>query len=88
MPPPHSPATRRARVIPKLLRFLDLLIWHSNLVHGARLIEREGATRKSLSAHDYAEDMERYSDLHGQAGSSYELRPKDVWSALGCRCPG
>ena len=29
----------------------DLFIWHANLLHGGRPVEREGATRKSLVAH-------------------------------------
>jgi hypothetical protein len=56
----------------------DLLIWHSNLIHGARRISRAGATRRSLIAHYYAEDVEHYSDLYGHAVSSRDLRTTEA----------
>ena len=40
----------------------DLLIWHANLLHGGRGIEREGATRKSLVAHYFGEGVLCYHE--------------------------
>lgn len=41
----------------------DVLVWHSNLVHGAHLVERAGAERMCLIVHYYGERCEPYSDL-------------------------
>ena len=49
--------------VPFLPRRGDALVWHSNLLHGARPISRAGATRKSLIAHYFGADAEHYSDL-------------------------
>jgi len=45
----------------------DVLVWHSNLLHGALPVERSDATRKSLIAHYFAEGVEVYSDLFQRA---------------------
>lgn len=41
----------------------DVLIWHSNLIHGAHPKERDEATRKSLIVHYFGASSEPYSDL-------------------------
>lgn len=41
----------------------DVLIWHGNLVHGGGAIQREGATRRSMVAHYYAQDAICYHEL-------------------------
>ena len=53
----------------------DILIWHSNLLHGAHLTTRAGATRKSLIAHYFGAEAEHYSDLFQRACLSPDLRP-------------
>jgi Phytanoyl-CoA dioxygenase (PhyH) len=40
----------------------DLLIWHANLLHGGRGIEREGSTRKSLVAHYFGDGVLCYHE--------------------------
>ena len=40
----------------------DLLVWHANLLHGGRGIEREGATRKSLVAHYFGDGVLCYHE--------------------------
>ncbi len=52
----------------------DVLVWHSNLLHAAALIEREGATRRSLIAHYFADHTQHYSDMYGWDCISPELR--------------
>jgi ectoine hydroxylase-related dioxygenase (phytanoyl-CoA dioxygenase family) len=46
-----------------LARKGDLLVWHANLLHGGHAIAREGATRKSLVAHYFAEGVLCYHEL-------------------------
>ncbi len=41
----------------------EVLLWHSNILHGGAPIERSGSTRKSLVAHYFAGDVWHYSDL-------------------------
>ncbi len=41
----------------------DVLIWHSNLLHGGSAITKEGSTRKSMVCHYYAEDVVCYHEL-------------------------
>jgi hypothetical protein len=41
----------------------DMLIWHHNLLHGGRPVEREGSTRRSLVAHYFAEDVICYHEV-------------------------
>ena len=40
----------------------DVLIWHANLLHGGRAIERPGATRESLVAHFFGEGVLCYHE--------------------------
>ena len=49
--------------VPFLAKQGDVLVWHSNLLHGAHHTRREGATRKSLIIHYYGKGVETYSDL-------------------------
>ena len=41
----------------------DVLVWHSNLLHGGRPIARRGSTRRSLVAHFFAEEVLRYHEV-------------------------
>ena len=41
----------------------DLLIWHANLLHGGSAIHQKGATRKSLVAHYFCEDVICYHEI-------------------------
>lgn len=41
----------------------DVLIWHSNLLHGGSPITEKGTTRKSMVCHYYAEDVVCYHEL-------------------------
>lgn len=41
----------------------DVLLWHHNLLHGGTAIERPGATRRSLVAHFFAEDVLCYHEV-------------------------
>ena len=41
----------------------DVLIWHSNLLHGGSPIIQKGTTRKSMVCHYYAEDVICYHEL-------------------------
>jgi hypothetical protein len=41
----------------------DLLLWHANLLHGGRPVTREGATRRSLVAHYFADDVLCYHEV-------------------------
>jgi hypothetical protein len=52
----------------------DALFWHSNLIPGAALTARAGATRRSLTAHYYAAGVDHYSDLFQRACLSPDLR--------------
>ena len=56
----------------------DILIWHSNLLHGARHITRADATRRSLIAHYFGEQAEHYSDLFQRPCLSPDLRPRSA----------
>jgi hypothetical protein len=40
----------------------DVLIWHANLIHGGRGIEKPGSTRKSLVAHYFAKGVLCYHE--------------------------
>jgi len=52
-----------------------ILIWHSNLLHGAESVTRRGSTRRSLIVHYYGERAEHYSDLFQRACPLPGLRP-------------
>lgn len=52
----------------------DVLIWHSNLLHGARPVERAGAERYCMVVHYFGEHCESYSDLFQRALPSRGLR--------------
>lgn len=41
----------------------DVLVWHANLIHGGSAIHREGATRRSMVAHYYADDVFCYHEI-------------------------
>lgn len=41
----------------------DMLIWHANLLHGGSAIQRSGATRRSLVAHYFCEDVICYHEM-------------------------
>lgn len=41
----------------------DLLIWHANLLHGGEAIRKPGATRKSMVAHYFCEDVICYHEM-------------------------
>ena len=41
----------------------DVLIWHANLIHGGEAIRDAGATRKSMVAHYFAEDVICYHEI-------------------------
>ncbi|HHM20513.1 MAG TPA: phytanoyl-CoA dioxygenase, partial [Bacteroidetes bacterium] len=41
----------------------DVLVWHANLLHGGDPIRRPGATRKSMVAHYYCEDVICYHEI-------------------------
>ena len=41
----------------------DVLVWHHNLLHGGSGIERQGATRRSLVAHYFAEGVLCYHEV-------------------------
>ena len=46
-----------------LARSGDVLVWHANLLHGGRPIERPSATRRSMVAHYFAEDVLCYHEV-------------------------
>jgi hypothetical protein len=52
----------------------DVLLWHSNLLHGAQLTKRAGATRRSLIVHYFGEYSEPYSDLFHRKCDVPQLR--------------
>lgn len=41
----------------------DVLVWHANLLHGGSPITREGATRKSMVCHYFAEGVLCYHEI-------------------------
>ena len=41
----------------------DVLIWHSNLLHGGQAIKKEGATRKSMVAHYFCKEVICYHEM-------------------------
>lgn len=41
----------------------DVLIWHSNLLHGGGAITKEGTSRKSMVAHYYTQEVVCYHEL-------------------------
>ena len=41
----------------------DILIWHSNLLHGGSPITEEGLTRKSMVAHYFCKDVICYHEI-------------------------
>lgn len=52
----------------------DVLLWHSNLLHGAHAVERAGATRRSLIVHYFGERATPYSDLFQRPCDVPDLR--------------
>ncbi len=46
-----------------LARKGDVLVWHANLLHGGRPIERAGASRRSLVAHYFAQGVLCYHEV-------------------------
>ena len=52
-----------AEKVPFEARKGDVLVWHHNLLHGGGAIEREGATRKSLVAHFFADGVLGYHEV-------------------------
>jgi len=52
----------------------DVLVWHSNLLHGAHFTTRAEATRQSLIVHYFAEGVLIYSDLWQRACEDPGLR--------------
>jgi hypothetical protein len=46
-----------------LARKGDVLVWHANLLHGGRPIERAGTTRRSLVAHYFAQGVLCYHEV-------------------------
>ena len=41
----------------------DVLVWHANLLHGGGPILREGATRRSMVAHYFCEEVICYHEM-------------------------
>ncbi|MEO1260717.1 MAG: phytanoyl-CoA dioxygenase family protein [Bacteroidota bacterium] len=41
----------------------DVLVWHANLLHGGEAIKKEGATRKSMVAHYFCEEVICYHEM-------------------------
>lgn len=41
----------------------DVLLWHANLIHGGTAISRAGATRKSMVAHYFCEEVICYHEI-------------------------
>lgn len=41
----------------------DVFIWHANLIHGGDPIRKEGATRKSMVAHYFFEEVVSYHEI-------------------------
>jgi ectoine hydroxylase len=41
----------------------DVLVWHANLLHGGRPVERAGASRRSMVAHYFAADVLCYHEV-------------------------
>lgn len=41
----------------------DVLVWHANLLHGGAAIKNPGATRKSMVAHYFCEDVICYHEM-------------------------
>ena len=41
----------------------DVLLWHANLLHGGEAIKQSGATRKSMVAHYFCEDVICYHEM-------------------------
>jgi len=66
---------RGLRPEPFVPRCGDILVWHSNLLHGAELVRRPDATRRSLIAHYFGEGAEAYSDLFQRPCHLPGLRP-------------
>ena len=56
---------------PLYLKKGDLLLWHPSLIHGSTLQKKEGASRKSITAHYHPSDL-----LRGKGGMSY-IKPDD-----------
>ncbi len=52
----------------------DVLVWHSNLLHGALKCTRGDATRRSLIAHYYGDGAIHYSDLYQRLCADPGLR--------------
>ena len=52
----------------------DVLIWHSNLLHGGSAISKPGTTRKSMVCHYYAEDVICYHEMTQRPA----LMPKEL----------
>ena len=56
---------------PLYLKKGDLLLWHPSLIHGSTLQQKEGASRKSLTAHYHP------SDLLRSKGGVKDIEPND-----------
>jgi ectoine hydroxylase-related dioxygenase (phytanoyl-CoA dioxygenase family) len=76
-------AERGLEPVEFLAREGDVLVWHANLLHGGRPIERPGATRRSLVAHYFAHGVLCYHEVTerpallpaSSAGGSSAARP-------------
>jgi len=49
--------------VPFTARAGDVLLWHHNLIHGGSAVTREGATRRSLVGHYFAERVLCYHEV-------------------------
>ncbi len=59
----HLVATYDREPVPFTASKGDVLIWHHNLLHGGQAIARQGATRRSLVAHFFAERALCYHEV-------------------------
>ena len=53
----------------------QVLLWHSNILHGGALVTRPDSTRRSLIVHYFAEDVHHYSDLFNRGCELPEVPP-------------
>ena len=56
---------------PLYLKKGDLLLWHPSLIHGSTLQQKEGSSRKSITAHYHPSDL-----LRSKGGERY-IKPED-----------